>query len=302
MSNIGLIIEEKAADIGNFLVGRLLPFREKRSVGPFVFIDHMGPAALNEYQNLDVPPHPHIGLSTLTYLFEGSIQHKDSLGSDIEIKPGAVNSMTAGKGVVHSERTPEYLRNSDKNLHGFQIWVGLPKHLEQSKPTFHHTEADDIPAWSDGNLEYKLIAGELFGRKSPVPVHSKLFFLEIKSQETKKINIGADLFGEVAMYILDGTVSIEGNTFGGKQLIIAKNATLCEFEMSDSATVYLFGGEPFDEERFIFWNFVNSDKEIIEQAKNNWYRQNHDAFPLVPGDEEDFVVLPKALLNSKLSK
>src|SRR5690606_17261161 len=137
--------------------------------------------------------------------------------------------------------------------------------------------------WSDGNLEYKLIAGELFGRKSPVPVHSKLFFLEIKSQETKQINIGADLFGEVAMYILDGTVSIEGNTFGGKQLIIAKNATLCEFEMSDSATVYLFGGEPFDEERFIFWNFVNSDKEIIEQAKNNWYRQNHDAFPLVPG-------------------
>ena len=302
MSNIGLIIEEKAADIGNFLVGRLLPFREKRSVGPFVFIDHMGPAALNEYQNLDVPPHPHIGLSTLTYLFEGSIQHKDSLGSDIEIKPGAVNWMTAGKGVVHSERTPEYLRNSDKNLHGFQIWVGLPKNLEQSEPTFHHTEADDIPAWSDGNLEYKLIAGELFGRKSPVPVHSKLFFLEIKSQETKQINIGADLFGEVAMYILDGTVSIEGNTFGGKQLIIAKNATLCEFEMSDSATVYLFGGEPFDEERFIFWNFVNSDKEIIEQAKNNWYRQNHDAFPLVPGDEEDFVVLPKALLNSKLSK
>ena len=302
MSNIGLIIEEKAADIDNFLVGRLLPFREKRSVGPFVFIDHMGPAALNEYQNLDVPPHPHIGLSTLTYLFEGSIQHKDSLGSDIEIKPGAVNWMTAGKGVVHSERTPEYLRNSDKNLHGFQIWVGLPKHLEQSKPTFHHTEADDIPAWSDGNLEYKLIAGELFGRKSPVPVHSKLFFLEIKSQETKKINIGADLFGEVAMYILDGTVSIEGNTFGGKQLIIAKNATLCEFEMSDSATVYLFGGDPFDEERFIFWNFVNSDKEIIEQAKLNWYQQNHDAFPLVHGDEEEFVPLPKAILNGKLSK
>ena len=302
MSNIGLIIEEKAADIGNFLVGRLLPFREKRAVGPFVFIDHMGPAALKNYQNLEVAPHPHIGLSTLTYLLEGSIQHKDSLGNDIEIKPGAVNWMTAGKGVVHSERTPEYLRNTEKHLHGFQIWVGLPKDMEQKEATFHHTEADDIPVWHDGNLQYKLIAGELFGRKSPVPVHSKLFFLEIKSQDVKKINIGGDLFGEVAMYVLDGTVNIDGNTFGGKQLLIAKNATLCEFEMSENTTVYLFGGEPFNEERFIFWNFVNSDKEIIEQAKINWYNQNHDAFPLVPGDEEEFVPLPKAILNLKLSK
>lgn len=302
MSNIGLIIEEKAADIGNFLVGRLLPFREKRAVGPFVFIDHMGPAALKNYQNLEVAPHPHIGLSTLTYLLEGSIQHKDSLGNDIEIKPGAVNWMTAGKGVVHSERTPEYLRNTEKHLHGFQIWVGLPKDMEQKEATFHHTEADDIPVWHDGNLQYKLIAGELFGRKSPVPVHSKLFFLEIKSQNAKKINIGGDLFGEVAMYVLDGTVNIDGNTFGGKQLLIAKNATLCEFEMSENTTVYLFGGEPFNEERFIFWNFVNSDKEIIEQAKINWYNQNHDAFPLVPGDEEEFVPLPKAILNSRLSK
>ena len=302
MSNIGLIIEEKSADIGNFLVGRLLPFREKRAVGPFVFIDHMGPAALKNYQNLEVAPHPHIGLSTLTYLLEGSIQHKDSLGNDIEIKPGAVNWMTAGKGVVHSERTPEYLRNTEKHLHGFQIWVGLPKDMEQKEATFHHTEADDIPVWHDGNLQYKLIAGELFGRKSPVPVHSKLFFLEIKSQDAKKINIGGDLFGEVAMYVLDGTVNIDGNTFGGKQLLIAKNATLCEFEMSENTTVYLFGGEPFNEERFIFWNFVNSDKEIIEQAKINWYNQNHDAFPLVPGDEEEFVPLPKAILNLKLSK
>ena len=241
MSNIGLIIEEKAADIGNFLVGRLLPFREKRAVGPFVFIDHMGPAALKNYQNLEVAPHPHIGLSTLTYLLEGSIQHKDSLGNDIEIKPGAVNWMTAGKGVVHSERTPEYLRNTEKHLHGFQIWVGLPKDMEQKEATFHHTEADDIPVWHDGNLQYKLIAGEVFGRKSPVPVHSKLFFLEIKSQDAKKINIGGDLFGEVAMYVLDGTVNIDGNTFGGKQLLIAKNATLCEFEMSENTTVYLFG-------------------------------------------------------------
>ena len=142
MSNVGLIIEERASNLGNFLVGRLLPFRQKRAVGPFVFIDHMGPTELKDYENLDVGPHPHIGLSTLTYLFEGSIQHKDSLGNDLEIKPGAVNWMTAGKGVVHSERTPEYLRTTDKVLHGLQIWIALPKELEEIEPNFTHIEAD----------------------------------------------------------------------------------------------------------------------------------------------------------------
>ncbi|WP_407406046.1 pirin family protein [Chryseobacterium sp.] len=299
MSNIELILEEKAADIGNFLVGRLLPFREKRAVGPFVFIDHMGPAELKDYQNLDVPPHPHIGLSTLTYLFEGSIFHRDSLGSALEIKPGAVNWMTAGKGVVHSERTPEYLRTTDKKLHGFQIWVGLPKNLEQSEPTFHHVEANEIPSWEEDEVHYKLIAGDVFGKKSPVPVHSPLYFIELKTKASKKVNIGKNLFGESALYVLDGTVTIEGNTYGSKKLLIAKNAQLCEFEMSDNAIVYIFGGEPFDEERFIFWNFVNSDKELIEKAKVNWNDQNHEAFPLVPGDEHDYVPLPKSKLNRK---
>ncbi len=302
MSNLGLIIEEKAADIGNFLVGRLLPFREKRAVGPFVFIDHMGPAALKDYQNLDVAPHPHIGLSTLTYLLEGAIQHKDSLGNDLEIQPGAVNWMTAGKGVVHSERTPEYLRNTEKHLHGFQIWVGLPKDLEQSEPSFHHTEAADVPGWTDDGLRYKLIAGELSGKKSPVPVHSPLFFLEIYSTGRQKVNIGGELFGEVAMYVLEGTVTVDGQVFGGKQLLIAKDAKLCEFEMSDKATVYLFGGEPFPEERYIFWNFVNSDKEVIEKATEKWHQQNLEAFPLVPGDTDDYVPLPEAVLKSRLSR
>ena len=299
MSNIGLIIEEKPADIGNFLVGRLLPFREKRAVGPFVFIDHMGPAALKDYQNMDVPPHPHIGLSTLTYLFEGSIQHKDSLGSDIEIKPGAVNFMTAGKGVVHSERTPEYLRSTEKHLHGFQIWIGLPKNLEQSEPTFHHTEAEEIPTWEENGIHYKLIAGEISNHKSPVPTHSPLFFLEIKSKISQKVNIGHALFGEVGMYVLEGNVNIEGNIFGGKQLLIAKNAQLCEFEIGENTTVYLFGGEAFEEERFIFWNFVNSDRALIEQAKQNWFDQNREAFPKVVGDEEEYVPLPKAILKGK---
>ena len=144
-SHIGLVIEEKAANIGNFMVGRLLPFRQKRAVGPFVFIDHMGPACLAEHQNLDVPPHPHIGLSTLTYLLEGAILHRDNLGNEIEIKPGEVNWMTAGKGIVHSERTPEYLRKKDKFLHGLQIWIALPKALEQIEPSFFHIGKEAIP-------------------------------------------------------------------------------------------------------------------------------------------------------------
>lgn len=299
MSNIGLIIEERAADIGNFLVGRLLPFRQKRAVGPFVFIDHMGPAALKDYQNFDVAPHPHIGLSTLTYLLEGTIFHRDSMGNAVEIEPGAVNWMTSGKGVVHSERTPEYLRETEKNLHGFQIWVALPKDLEQSEPTFYHIEADGIPVWEDDETQYKLIAGEAFGRKSSVPVHSKLFFIEIKTKSAQKLTIGKDLYGEAALYVLDGTVNIEGNAYGSKQLLVAKDANLCEFEMSENGTVYLFGGEPFDDERFIFWNFVNSDKTLIEEAKVNWKNQNYDAFPLVPGDDDEYVPLPEMILKTK---
>lgn len=292
-SNVGLILEEKAADIGNFMVGRLLPFRQKRAVGPFLFIDHMGPACLKEHQNVDVPPHPHIGLSTLTYLFEGSIFHRDSMGNAIEIKPGEVNWMTAGKGVVHSERTPEYLRPKDKYLHGFQIWIGLPKHLEQCEPSFHHLNKSEIPSWEENGVSFKLIAGEIDGKKSPVPVHSPLYFIEIKTQSAQSVSIGDKLFGEVGMYVLEGTVKIEGNDYGSKQLLIAKNASLCTFETNGESTIYLFGGEPFPEERLMFWNFVNSDKAILEKAKENWKNQNLEAFPKIPQDDQEFVPLPE---------
>jgi redox-sensitive bicupin YhaK (pirin superfamily) len=292
MSNIEQIIEERAADIGNFVVGRLLPFRKKRSVGPFVFIDHMGPAALKDDENLDVPPHPHIGLSTLTYLFEGSILHRDNLGSVTEIKAGEVNWMTAGKGVVHSERTPDYLRNTNKKLHGFQIWVGLPKHLEESEPSFHHIPSGDLPVWSLEDLTFKLIVGEVMEQKSPVPVHSKMYFLELKSTKQQKVDIGNDLFGESAIYILEGEIKNNGFTYGPKQLLVAKESTLCEFEISPNSTIYIFGGESFPEKRFIHWNFVSSEKQILEQAKENWKNQNVKAFPKIPGDDKEFVPLP----------
>lgn len=288
MSNIQLIIEERAANIGNFMVGRLLPFREKRMVGPFAFIDHMGPASMSDHENLDIPPHPHIGLSTLTYLFEGSVMHKDSLGTEMEIHPGAVNWMTAGKGIVHSERTPAYQRATDKMLHGLQIWVALPKALELMEPTFAHIEEQDIPAWQQGGVEMKLIAGKAFGRQSPVPVYSPLYFIEVKCADRQKLDIGDELFGESAIYILEGSVHSEGNDYHPKQFLVAKDSRLCNFEMGENTTIYIFGGEPFPEERFIYWNFVSSDKELIEKAKVDWLAQT---FPKVPG-ETDFVPLP----------
>ena len=293
MSNTQLIIEERAANIGNFIVGRLLPFRQKRAVGPFTFIDHMGPISLGKNDNLDVAPHPHIGLSTLTYLFEGAVMHKDSLGTEIEITPGSVNWMTAGKGVVHSERTPNHLRNFNKRLHGLQIWVALPKELEQIEPSFTHVEKKDIPQWNDQGVLFKLIAGSLFGKNSPVPVHSPLYFIEVKSTEKKQVNIGDELFGESALYILKGSINSEGHNYESKQILVAKNSTLCTFEMEANTTVYIFGGESFPEERFIFWNFVSSDKEIINKAKEDW---KHQRFPKVP-NETDFVPLPKPKKN-----
>ncbi|MBZ0244211.1 MAG: pirin family protein, partial [Bacteroidales bacterium] len=249
MSNIKLIIEERAANIGKFMVGRLLPFRQKRMVGPFIYIDHMGPVKLSEEENFDVLPHPHIGLSTLTFLFEGSIMHRDTLGNAVEIKPGAVNWMTAGKGIVHSERTPEYLRHSTKNMHGLQIWVALPKELEQMEPEFSHIEQEQIPAWTEGDLQFKLIAGEAFGRKSPVPVYSKLFMLEIKSTSKQVVNIGNQLYGESGLYILEGAIESEGNIYDPNQLLVAKDSTLCEFTIQENSSIYIFGGEPFPEER-----------------------------------------------------
>ena len=288
MSNIALIIEERAAQIGNFWVGRLLPFRQKRMVGPFVFVDHMGPVRMSERENFDVLPHPHIGLSTLTYLFEGAILHRDSLGTELEIQPGAVNWMTAGSGVVHSERTPDYLRASEKFLHALQIWVALPKELEEMPPSFAHIPAEELPSWEAGDIQIRLVAGEAFGKKSPVPVHSPLFFIELKSTSRQSIALGENLFGESALYILHGSVHSEGNEYGPRQILIAKDATLCTFEMEANTTVYLFGGEPFPEERFINWNFVSSNKERIKQAVDDWKNQR---FPTVPGETE-FVPYP----------
>lgn len=298
MSNISLIIEERPADIGNFMVGRLLPFRGKRMVGPFIFIDHMGPVSMDDHHNMDIGPHPHIGLSTLTYLIEGNILHRDALGTVMEIKPGEVNWMTAGKGIVHSERTPDYLRGLNKDLHGLQIWVALPKDKEDMDPGFFHVSKEEVPSWTENGIEYKLIAGDALGRKSSVPVYSPLFFLEIRSETRQTIRIGKALTGETGMYILAGSIESEGNTHEPRRILVAKESTLCDFIINPGTTIYLFGGEPFPESRHIYWNFVASDLERIEKAKNDWKEQK---FPAIPG-ETGFIPLPPDSPHIKQTK
>lgn len=291
MSNINLIIEERTADIGKFIVGRLLPFRRKRMIGPFIYIDHMGPVRLGENENMDVLPHPHIGLSTLTFLIEGSLMHRDTLGNEVEIKPGEVNWMTAGKGIVHSERTPGYLRDKSKTMHGLQIWIALPRQNELVEPGFIHIDADKIPAWKYGGADYKLVAGEALGKKSLVPVFSKLFMMEIKSSSSEEhpLHFGEHLFGEIGLFILEGCVESEGVEYGPKKLLVTEADKFSGFSMKTNSVIYIFGGEPFPEERFIDWNFVSSEKDLIAEARQKWINQEFDK---VPGDEIEFVPYP----------
>ena len=278
MSNQTTIIEERARDIGDFLVGRLLPFRKKRMVGPFIFIDHMGPSTVKD--NFDIGPHPHIGLSTLTYLFEGEIMHRDSLGTQQRIAPGGVNWMTAGKGIAHSERIPDDLRGSSYEIHGYQIWVALPKHLEDIDADFFHADAAELPTWSQKGLEFTLVAGRAMGKTSPVPVYSDLYMLNVEVKEDSNWS-PRELYGETAICLVDGEMNACGESNGKGNLLVAKPGEACNIQVKAGTHLLIFGGEPFPEERFIWWNFVSSDKEKIEVAKENWKR---DQFPQIPGE------------------
>lgn len=288
MSNEQLIIEERASDIGDFLVGRLLPFRKKRMVGPFIFIDHMGPKEIGDGNFLEIDQHPHIGLSTLTYLFEGEIQHEDGLGTKQLIKPGSVNFMTAGSGVSHTERTPEYLRLKEKHtIHGFQIWIALPKTHEDMQPTFQHVAANDLPKWKEQNLEYMLIAGEAWNRKSPLDVFSPLFMIELKANETTDFN-AKGLVGEIGVCVVKGSVNACGNKIEAGNMLVSKTDDVCNLRIEKGSHLLLFGGEAFEEKRNIYWNFVHSEKSKIEQAKKDWANKS---FPMMPWDNT-YIPLP----------
>lgn len=290
MSTTGLIIEERSRDIGDFLVGRLIPFRKKRMIGPFIFIDHMGPTVLGPEKYMDVDQHPHIGLSTLTFMLEGEIVHEDSLGTQQLIKPGSVNWMVAGKGVSHTERTPKNLRNKNSfTAHGYQIWVALPKTLEDCEPEFHHFDASALPTWKDGEATFKLVAGKGYGKESPVPVHSELFMIEIKTKGPYALKTKEHLKGEIGICIVEGGIEACGVAVEKGNIVVSKVEDTCNTLLKSNSHVLLFGGVPFEEERHIYWNFVSSSREKIEKAKTDW---ENKTFPLMKEDTS-YIPLPK---------
>ena len=296
MSNLGLIIEESSRDIGDFLVGRLIPFRKKRMIGPFIFIDHMGPTQLGAGRFMDVDQHPHIGLCTLTYMLEGEIMHEDSLGTKQRISPGSVNWMVAGRGVSHTERTPADLRLSNSfTAHGYQIWVALPKHLEDVEPEFHHISTNDLPQWTDAGAAFKLIAGEGYGKISPVPVHSPLFMIEIKTKASYLLDTLNHLKGEIGICVVEGSINACGTRVEAGNILVSKTKDVCKVEINPGTHLLLFGGEPFKEARHIYWNFVSSDKEKIERAKHAW---KNKSFPMMQADNS-YVPLPEGAFRFK---
>lgn len=289
MSNTDLIIPERPRDIGDFLVGRLLPFRKKRMVGPFIFIDHMGPTTLGPDHYMDVDQHPHIGLATLTFLLEGEIEHCDSLGTKQVIKPGSVNWMVAGAGVSHTERTPQAIRNGQScRVHGYQIWVALPKEKENIAPSFHHFDEAQLPQWSVGPNQWKLVAGSAFGKESPVPVHSPLFMLELKCSETNRIDLKGKIKGEVGICIVKGSVKACEHHVKAGELLVSKEENVCDLEVEANSHILFFGGQALAEKRHIYWNFVSSSATKIEEAKEAWENWN---WPKVAGDSS-YVPLP----------
>ncbi len=285
---IELIIEQRRRDLGGFEVNRLLPFARRRMVGPFVFFDHMGPVDFPPGipRTVDVRPHPHIGLSTLTYLFAGEIMHRDSVGSEQPIRPGEVNWMTAGRGITHSERF-ERARREGGHTDGIQAWIALPKDQEETDPSFTHHAASALPQLDEGGARLRLIAGEALGAKAPVPVHSPLFYLHCELAAGARTELGAQ-YPERAAYVASGAIEAAGQRCeAGRMLVFRPGAPVTIRAINDSVLM-LLGGEPLGE-RFIEWNFVSSSKERIEQAKADW-RAGRMKLPDL--DNGEFIPLP----------
>ncbi|MGB0165613.1 MAG: pirin family protein [Luteibaculum sp.] len=280
--NNTILVDERARDIGQFLVGRLLPFRRKRQVGPFTFIDHMGPAEIGPGKYMDVDQHPHIGLSTLTYLLEGEIEHRDSTGAVQIIKPGDVGFMTAGKAVTHTERTPKNLRDGQtRKMHGYQIWVAMPKELEESDPHFQYVPKNDIPECEHQGMRVRVAAGKAFGMESPLKVLSPLFMVDLFAPGQVDLDISNQVEGEIAVVVVEGTVHTNEEKIKAGQMLISMQENKCPLKIEAKSRVLLFGGTPLAEERHLYWNFVSHSKDRLEQAKKDWQDKK---FPKVPGD------------------
>lgn len=284
------VIIPRAHDVGGFEVRRALPARERQMVGPFIFFDQMGPGEFLTGKGLDVRPHPHIGLSTVTYLFEGEIFHRDSLGSAQSIQPGALNWMTAGRGIVHSERTDPALRDRPRRMFGIQSWVALPKDVEDTAPGFVHHDASALPKVEDDGLSLRLIAGEGWGLRAPVTVSSPLFYADAVLQPGARLPL-PDRHEERGAYVVEGSVSVADAVFeAGRMLVFRAGDALALTAGPQGARLLMLGGAAMDGPRYIYWNFVASSRDRLEQAKADW---KAGAFPKVPGDDKEFIPLPE---------
>ena len=279
--------------VDGFKVRRVLPSARRRMVGPFIFLDQMGPEILGAGRGLDVAPHPHIGLATVTYLFKGELLHRDSLGTVQPIRPGEVNWMTAGRGIAHSERTPREMRAAGSDLFGIQSWVALPLRHEEDAPAFAHHDAAELPFIEGEGKRVRLIAGSLYGARSPVETLSEMFYADAELEGGARLPVPTE-HEERAAYVVEGeiTLSGDGGTFGAGQLLVFKPGAEVTLEALESSTarVMLLGGEPMEGHRHIWWNFVSSSPERIEQAKEDW---KAGRFAPVP-EETEFIPLPRS--------
>ena len=282
------LIVPRAVDLGEMTVRRALPSTKRQMVGPFIFFDQMGPAEFLTNQGIDVRPHPHINLATLTYLFEGEILHRDSLGTEQTIQPGAVNWMSAGRGIVHSERTGAERKRDGQRLFGIQTWMALPASQEEGDPAFVHHGADALPEIEAGGVRARLIAGHAFGAKSPLTAASETLYADVRLKAGARAPIDPG-YDELAIYTIGGTIEVAGDAFEPGQLLVLRPGDATTVTATTEARFMLFGGAPMEGPRYIWWNFVSSRPERIEAAKEEWARGRFDT---VPGDEAVFIPLP----------
>ena len=286
---LDLVIVPRTRDLGDgFAVRRALPHGKRQMVGPFIFFDHFGPMQFVSGQGMDVRPHPHIGLATVTYLFDGSIMHRDSEGNVQEIQPGAMNLMTAGRGIAHSERTPDVQRAHGQKMLGLQSWIALPKDREEIAPTFQHYGADSLPSVQDTGFTARVIAGSSFGVASKVDMVSPWFYVEVSLDEGKSVPLDAD-HEERAIYIVDGEIDIAGDRYEGPRMLIFRPGDRITVRATRPSRMMFLGGTALEGPRYVWWNFVSSSKERIEQAKEDWKSGRFEAVP----DETEFIPLPE---------
>jgi redox-sensitive bicupin YhaK (pirin superfamily) len=283
------VIVPRSTDLGAFEVRRALPSAQRRMVGPFIFFDHMGPAEFKSGTGVDVRPHPHIGLATVTYLFDGEIQHRDSLGTFAAIRPGEVNWMTAGRGIAHSERTGLERRTKGDRLHGLQCWVALPMSDEEMAPAFAHHGTAELPETGGEGKAVRLVAGQMFGLRSPVETKWDTIFADVNLDAGASVPLDAD-YEERALYILSGEIEIAGDRFGPAKLLVFRPGDRITIRAVAKSHFVILGGARMDGPRHIWWNFVSSRKDRIEQAKADW---KSGRFDIVPGDEKEFIPLPE---------